>query len=152
MAGQPWAGQSAAMASNSSDRPSKPSSRATRSFPLAPAPRRTHQHPAGGAPPPVPGRAISSPRGERDGTAAANVPPGLIDDLMETYVEWREECLSLAQAYDRWSSVAPAERDLAFAAYRAALDREEQASAVYSDYVDRVKARDMNQPQWKGER
>jgi hypothetical protein len=66
------------------------------------------------------------------------IQPELIDDLMETYLEWREECVGLADAYERWLSVPLAERSLPFAAYRAALDREEQASAVYADRVDRI--------------
>jgi len=62
----------------------------------------------------------------------------VIDDLMEMYVEWREECVGLDSAYQRWLSVPVAERDLAFAAYQAALDREEQASAVYARRSDEI--------------
>jgi hypothetical protein len=61
------------------------------------------------------------------------IRPELIDDLMETYLEWREECIALRQAYERWSSGPVAERELSFAAYGAALDREQRASAVYAD-------------------
>ena len=43
------------------------------------------------------------------------------------YVEWREECLFLVDAYQRWLNEADRDRRLAFAAYRAALDREQQA-------------------------
>ena len=53
-------------------------------------------------------------------------------------MEWREECDALAEAYAGWESVAAADRELAFAAYQAALDREQLASAVYSDSVERV--------------
>jgi hypothetical protein len=67
------------------------------------------------------------------------IRPEVIDDLMEIYVDWREECLGLTTAYERWSSVPFRERDLAFAAYQAALDREEQASAVYADRLVRIK-------------
>jgi hypothetical protein len=66
------------------------------------------------------------------------IRPELIDELMEMYVDWREECLGLRTAYERWLSVPVGERDLAFAAYRAALDREERASAVYADHIDRI--------------
>lgn len=68
----------------------------------------------------------------------AQVRSELLDDLMEVYVEWREECVSLYQAYERWTSSPVDERDLAFAAYSAALDREQQASAVYSDRIEVV--------------
>ena len=62
---------------------------------------------------------------------STQIPPQLIDELMEMYVEWREACMALRTAYERWSNVRLAEREFAFAAYRAALDREEQASARY---------------------
>jgi hypothetical protein len=62
----------------------------------------------------------------------------LVDVMMDVYVDWREECLALTKAYERWSSERVAERDLAFAAYRAALDREDRASAVYEDLVKSV--------------
>ncbi|MGA8805523.1 MAG: hypothetical protein WA696_02970 [Solirubrobacterales bacterium] len=55
----------------------------------------------------------------------------LIDDLMQAYVDWRTECLALHVGYGRWSGgTAADERGLAFAAYRAALDREELACVV----------------------
>jgi hypothetical protein len=69
---------------------------------------------------------------------SVQLDPGLIDDLIEVYVDWREECAALTRAYDEWAAVAVADRDLAFAAYQAAVDREQQASAVYSDYLDKV--------------
>jgi hypothetical protein len=62
----------------------------------------------------------------------------LIDRLMDMYVEWREECVALWDAYARWSTATARDRELAFAAYRAALDREEWASYVYEDQVDRI--------------
>jgi hypothetical protein len=64
---------------------------------------------------------------------ASRVRPELVDALMEAYVDWREECLALRYAYERWSNVTLDERNVAFAAYRAALDREEQASSVYAE-------------------
>lgn len=69
------------------------------------------------------------------------IPSNLIDDLMDMYVEWREASVALKDAYQRWSSVRVAERESAFAEYRAALDREEQTSAFYADRVNRVMRR-----------
>jgi hypothetical protein len=69
---------------------------------------------------------------------ASRVRPELIDELMEAYVEWREECSFLSRAYENWSDFPVHERELAFAAYRAALDREQAASAVYSDCIEKV--------------
>ena len=55
----------------------------------------------------------------------------LIDAYIESYVEWREGCADLHGAYRRWTRSEPPDRDLAFLAYRAALDREEKAALVY---------------------
>jgi hypothetical protein len=54
-----------------------------------------------------------------------------VDAFIETYVEWREECAALETAYQRWVESRRPNRDLAFSAYRAALDREEKAACVY---------------------
>jgi hypothetical protein len=61
--------------------------------------------------------------------------PDVIDRLMDMYVEWREACAALWEAHQRWKAVPAAERPLAFASYRAALDREEWASHVYAHLV-----------------
>jgi hypothetical protein len=55
-----------------------------------------------------------------------------IDALIDSYVEWREECEAVEAAYRRWTGSARSERDLAFSAYRAALDREEKGASVYA--------------------
>jgi hypothetical protein len=57
--------------------------------------------------------------------------------LMDVYADWREETSALEDAYERWSSAPEADRALAFAAYKAALDREEQASIVYRNHLRR---------------
>jgi hypothetical protein len=92
---------------------------------------------------PVPGRAASRPFSlhrplEEAKKVKTQIRPQLIDDLMDMYVEWREACVALRTAYERWSSVRVAERRLAFAAYQAALDWEEQASAIYADRLNQV--------------
>jgi hypothetical protein len=63
----------------------------------------------------------------------------LLDDALESYVEWREECATVEVAYRCWSSECSTERTMSFAAYAAALDREECAARVYADAVGRVK-------------
>jgi hypothetical protein len=73
------------------------------------------------------------------------IPSRVIDDLMDMYAEWREACVALRQAYERWSSVRVAERESAFAEYQAALDWEEQASAIYADRVE-VVTRQLHSP------
>lgn len=54
-----------------------------------------------------------------------------IDALIDSYVEWREECETVETAYGRWAQSERSEYGLAYTAYRAALDREEKAAAVY---------------------
>ena len=61
----------------------------------------------------------------------------LIDELMDRYVDWREQCLAVGKAYERWSGGPSADRELAFAGYGAALDLEEHASRVYEDCFNR---------------
>jgi hypothetical protein len=54
-----------------------------------------------------------------------------VDVFVESYVDWREECRTLEAAYARWRRSERPGRNLAFAAYRAALDREEKAAHVF---------------------
>ena len=63
----------------------------------------------------------------------------LVDEFTESWVCWREACEDVRGAYERWGQCKPAQRDLAFASYRAALDREDQAARVYSMFVNRVR-------------
>jgi hypothetical protein len=65
---------------------------------------------------------------------------GVADDLINTYVAWREECMRVESAYRRWHATRGAERGLAFAACLAALDGEDHAAAVYRMLVERTAA------------
>jgi hypothetical protein len=60
----------------------------------------------------------------------------LDDELLESYVSWREEAATVRTAYDQWQKGEA----LAFAAYRAALDREEQAAKALGKCVERISA------------
>jgi hypothetical protein len=55
----------------------------------------------------------------------------LADEFIESWVCWREACEDVHGAYERWQLCDPAQRGLAFAGYRAALDREDQAARVH---------------------
>jgi hypothetical protein len=59
----------------------------------------------------------------------------LIDAVMDGYVAWREETGTVETAYRNWLRVDRQDRDLAFAAYCAALDREEYAAAEYERLI-----------------
>jgi hypothetical protein len=64
----------------------------------------------------------------------------LVDRLVDAYVDWREECVYVWEAYERWTTAPLPERRLAFSGYRAALEREEHASRVYAELVVRLAA------------
>jgi len=64
----------------------------------------------------------------------------LADAFLESYVCWREACDELHTAYRRWTECNPTQRRLGFAAYRAALDREEHAARVHSQLAQRLAA------------
>jgi predicted aminopeptidase len=63
----------------------------------------------------------------------------LIDQAMERYVEWREECAAVNDAYENWTNAPIEETDLPFVAYSAALDREQSAFKVYGRALDRIR-------------
>jgi hypothetical protein len=69
-----------------------------------------------------------------------------IDELLDGYVSWREECQAVAVAYGRLIASGSAERRLAYAVYFAALDREEQAARTYAHHVERVSGISANGP------
>ena len=55
----------------------------------------------------------------------------LANEMIDAYVDWREECATVWLAYEGWTCAATTDAVFAFAAYRAALDREERAADVY---------------------
>ena len=80
-------------------------------------------------------------QGAAESAPATSPPPWLADDFLESYVCWREECAEVRGAYERWQGVEPPDRALAFAAYRAALDREERAAGVFRDRTEQIRGR-----------
>jgi hypothetical protein len=64
----------------------------------------------------------------------------LTDDFLESYARWRETCVDVRLAYQRWANSTLPQRGLAFAAYRAALDREELAARLSSISAERLRA------------
>ena len=59
----------------------------------------------------------------------------LIDAATDAYVDWREACTEVWGAYERWTHALKADFAGAFAAYGAALDREESASHAYAELL-----------------
>jgi hypothetical protein len=62
-----------------------------------------------------------------------------VDEVLECYLSWSEECHAVRLAYQRWVDSAQAEGRLGYAGYVAALDREEQAARVYADHMERFR-------------
>jgi hypothetical protein len=71
----------------------------------------------------------------------------LLEDVMDAYLEWREKCASVTYAYGRWADASRPDAAAMWRAYEDALDREEQASAVYDGLIRRVGARGGSQPE-----
>jgi hypothetical protein len=63
-------------------------------------------------------------------------PSTLIDAMMDGYIGWREECAAVEKAYRDWLGARREDRAAAFAAYSAALDREEYAAAQYGGLIE----------------
>jgi hypothetical protein len=62
----------------------------------------------------------------------------LIDEAFARYLDWLTECEAVDAAYWMWLSTAPSDAALPFAAYRAALDREELAASFYGSAINRI--------------
>jgi hypothetical protein len=54
---------------------------------------------------------------------------------MDAYLDWRDQCAAVSDAYRCWADAGEADAAPAWRAYEAALDREERASALYADLV-----------------
>ena len=62
----------------------------------------------------------------------------LVDRLIDAYVNWREACLRVSDAYDSWTGETGPGGTSAFGSYMAALEQEERAAEVYAGLVRRV--------------
>jgi hypothetical protein len=71
--------------------------------------------------------------------AATERRSALADAFVDSWVSWREASADVRAAYGWWSQCARSQRALAFAGYRAALDREQHAATVHSDWAERVR-------------
>jgi hypothetical protein len=60
--------------------------------------------------------------------------------FLASWACWRDACSDLRSAYSCWARCLTPQRALAFANFRAALDREEHAARVYADSAERLHA------------
>ena len=63
----------------------------------------------------------------------------LADTTIGAYVNWREACRVVHDAYRSWASATGPSARVAFRRYTAALDAEEWAADVYASLVRRVR-------------
>jgi hypothetical protein len=68
----------------------------------------------------------------------ARPPWWMADDYLDGYIGWREEAAAARRAYQIWNRAERWDRQLAFTAYRAALDREERAAFTLRERVERL--------------
>jgi hypothetical protein len=68
----------------------------------------------------------------------------LVDRLIELYCDWRTSCGEVRDAYERFCQACAADRELAFAAYAAALDREQSACQDYAGQIRAIERRHVN--------
>jgi hypothetical protein len=62
----------------------------------------------------------------------------LVDELVEAYIDWRESCTRVNDAYWAWASETGPRGRVTFGLYMATLDEEEQAADVYARIVMRA--------------
>jgi hypothetical protein len=62
----------------------------------------------------------------------------LLNEAMDAYIEWREQCRAVRVAYSSWAGAPASDAEVWYATYAAALDREERASELYARLAGRV--------------
>jgi hypothetical protein len=77
---------------------------------------------------------------------STEVRPDLIDRMMELYCQWRTAFWDVRSAYERFLDAPPPDRAMAFAAYTAALDREQAACEAYAAHVRAIQYRYFGGP------
>ena len=66
---------------------------------------------------------------------SAEIHPDLVDRMIESYCDWRTDCAEVHAAYARFLDAPASDRAPAFAAYIAAVDREQCACEAYAAQV-----------------
>ena len=65
----------------------------------------------------------------------------VVDELIDAYVDWREACDRVNEAYRSWALATGQDDRAGFGMYVAALDAEERAAAAYAALVRRAYGR-----------
>jgi hypothetical protein len=64
--------------------------------------------------------------------------PRLVDEMLDRYVEWREDAAAVSAAYGGWSGAPAREKGWRFSVYMAALEQEESAATSYAAVVEEL--------------
>jgi hypothetical protein len=72
---------------------------------------------------------------------AVDIHPDLVDRMIELYCDWRTACAAVWAAYERFGNASATDRARAFAAYIAALDREQSACESYAAHIRVIEGR-----------
>jgi hypothetical protein len=72
---------------------------------------------------------------------STEIRPDLVDRMIELYCDWRTASWDVRAAYDRYLEAPGPDRAVAFAAYTAALDREESACEAYAAQIGAIQSR-----------
>ena len=59
----------------------------------------------------------------------------LRDEIIDLYLDWREEAAAVADAYALWADATADDKAARFAAFTAAIDREDAAARSYADVL-----------------
>jgi hypothetical protein len=78
----------------------------------------------------------TSSAGPRQGALVEVVHGRLADEAFNRYLEWRDECATVDAAYRNWSDAPKSDGAFAYAAFVAALEREEHAAGQYRAMID----------------
>lgn len=62
----------------------------------------------------------------------------LVDELVEAYIDWRETCARVNDAYRSWTGETGPRGRATFELYTAALDAEQRAAEEYARLVRRA--------------
>lgn len=65
--------------------------------------------------------------------------PWVLGEFLDSWFSWREACEDVRSAYQLWRGAKPRQRDLAYEAYRAALEREEHTALLHSVWTHRLR-------------
>jgi hypothetical protein len=76
-----------------------------------------------------------------DAVSTVAIRPDLIDRMIELYCDWRTACAEVHAAYRHFCDAAGPDRAGGFAAYSAALDREEAACDSYAAHIHLIESR-----------